>query len=229
MPRQTVAPGIVTDARTAAMLTEAQRLAGFNWLYAQGSYNGTAVAQSAGTHAGGGVVDIRTVPMRSRSQKLAAVRALRRVGFAAWLRPYVENLWGEHIHAVAIGCPDLAPAASRQVAAYYQGRDGLAGNRPDPHADLGVKPTTWEAYSKPLPVVSWSKLRAGKPASPDVERVQRALNRYMPRRTPLVVDGKWGRKTSRRWGLAVVKSGGKRGVHLLRFFADLYGKFRAAP
>jgi hypothetical protein len=85
------------------------------------------------------------------------------------------------------------------------------------------------ATARPLPVVSWSKLRAGKPASPDVERVQRALNRYMPRRTPLVVDGKWGRKTSRRWGLAVVKSGGKRGVHLLRFFADLYGKFRAAP
>jgi hypothetical protein len=200
--RVTLAPGVVTDARTASMLAEAQELAGFQFLYAQGSYNGTNVAASAGTHARAGVVDIRTVPMRSRSQKLAAVRALRLVGFAAWIRPYVEGVWGEHIHAVAIGCPDLAPSAARQVTAYYQGRDGLRGNRPDPHADLGVKPTSWDEYRKPTPVVSFRQMSDGKHPE-QTKRVQAALRRHVDPR--LVVDGVWKRADSRAWARAVVK------------------------
>lgn len=146
MPRVSLGTGKVTDARTAAMLTEAQRLAGRTFQYAQGSYNGNAVFASGGTHAGGGVIDIRTVPMPNRRAKMRAVKALRTVGFAAWLRPYAPGVWGEHIHAVAIGCDDLSTAAASQVRAYRNGRDGLAGNRPDPQASLGVKPTTWEAY-----------------------------------------------------------------------------------
>jgi hypothetical protein len=150
MPRVPLAGGKVTDARTAAMLAEAQRVAGFSFQYAQGSYNGNAVFASGGTHAGGGVIDIRTVPMKNRKQKLKAVKALRTVGFAAWLRPYAAGVWGEHIHAVAVGCSDLSSAAAGQVRAYNNGRDGLVGNRPDPQASLGVKPTTWEAYRQSL-------------------------------------------------------------------------------
>jgi hypothetical protein len=150
MARVPLGGGKVTDPRTLAMLDEAQRLSGLRFQYAQGSYNANNVSASGGTHAGGGVIDIRTVPMKDRAEKLAAVKALRRVGFAAWLRPYAAGVWGEHIHAVAIGCPDLASAAAFQVAAYKNGRDGLKGNRPDPQASLGVKPTTWEAYKASL-------------------------------------------------------------------------------
>lgn len=150
MPRVVLGAGKVTDARTAAMLVEAQRLAGFSFQYAQGSYNGNAVFASGGTHAGGGVIDVRTIPMANRKQKLKAVKALRTVGFAAWLRPYAAGVWGEHIHAVAIGCDDLSSAAAAQVRAYRNGRDGLAGNRPDPQASLDVKPTTFEAYRRSL-------------------------------------------------------------------------------
>ena len=150
MPRVPLGGGKVTDARTLAMLDEAQRIAGFPFQYAQGSYNGNNVFASGGTHAGGGVIDIRTVPMKNRAQKLAAVKALRTVGFAAWLRPYAAGVWGEHIHAVAIDQPDLSSAAAFQVKAYRNGRDGLKGNRPDPHASMGVKPTTWEAYKRSL-------------------------------------------------------------------------------
>ena len=150
MPRVPIAIGKQTDARTAAMLIEAQRISGITFQYAQGSYNGNNVFVSGGTHAGGGVIDIRTIPMRNRREKLRAVKALRTVGFAAWLRPYAPGVWGEHIHAVAIGCPDLSPSAARQVKSYRLGRDGLAGDRTDPHHRMGVEPTTFEAYKRGL-------------------------------------------------------------------------------
>jgi hypothetical protein len=113
------------------------------------------------------------------------------------------------------------------VTAYYDGRDGLAGNRVDPHAGLGVAPITWEAYRKPKPVVSLSRLGRGKPASEDVKRVQRHLRRYVAPR--LKVTGRWDRPTQRAWAAAVVKSGGKRRLELLRHLADLYGQVTAAP
>ena len=135
--------GKVTDARTAAQLVEAQQLAGFVFAYAQGSYNG-GVAASAGTHNGGGAVDLVTGHL-SRANKTAMVSALRRVGFAAWLRPYRAGVWGEHVHAISIqpgGRYDqgvLSTGAHQQVKAYYDGRDGLSGNGPDPHAALGSR------------------------------------------------------------------------------------------
>jgi hypothetical protein len=233
VPRVDLGGGKVTDARTANMLAEAQRIAGFDFLYAQGSYNGTEVSASAGTHAAGGVVDIRTIPMGSRARKITALKALRQVGFAAWIRPYVPGVWGEHIHAVAIqpgGKYDqgvLAAAARRQVTSYYDGRDGLAGNRVDPHAGLGIAPIVWEAYRKPKPVVRLSSLRAGLPPSKDVQRVQRHLRLYVAPR--LKVTGVWDRPTRRAWAAAVVKSGGKRKLRLLRHLADLYGQVTAAP
>ncbi len=135
-----------TDARTAAMLTEVEKIVGRRLRIAQGSYS-ARVSASASTHKGGGAVDVATkYQSLSRRQKLDTVAALRRVGFAAWLREETPGVWGEHIHCIAIGCPDLSTSAEHQVEAYHRGRDGLLGNRPDPQASLGVKPTTWEAY-----------------------------------------------------------------------------------
>ena len=144
MPRVEVAPGKFTDAQTACMVREMQRLTGHPVQVAQGS-NSTAVSASGNTHAGEGVLDFRTVPL-TRKQKLDQLIASRRVGFAGWIRPYVKDLWGEHEHAVAVGHPGLSPAAQRQVAAYLRGRDGLAGDRKDPHAGLNIPPTTFKEY-----------------------------------------------------------------------------------
>lgn len=153
--RVTLAPGIVTDRRTADMLEEAARRFGQPLLFAQGSYRGGATDASGSTHDGGGAVDVRTVPLRGgRAEKMRLVRALRLVGFAAWYREATPGLWGEHIHAIAIGCDDLSSGARWQVGQYRDGRDGLVGRRPDPQASLGIKLRTWEAYQRRWPLIT---------------------------------------------------------------------------
>ncbi|MGC9670683.1 peptidoglycan-binding domain-containing protein [Planosporangium sp. 12N6] len=73
--------GYVVDARTQAMLTEAERLLGFRLVLEQGSYNPGGDPTSAGTHDGGGVVDVAVTGM-SAATRTAVARALRQVGFA---------------------------------------------------------------------------------------------------------------------------------------------------
>lgn len=150
----TLAPGIITDARTADMLTEAARRFGKPLQYAQGSYRHGQTAASGSTHDGGGAVDVRTVPLANQAEKMRLVKALRLVGFAAWYRTPIPGVWGEHIHAIAIGCPDLSSGARWQVGEYRAGRDGLTGQQRDPDAQLGVKPRTWEAYCRRWPLVT---------------------------------------------------------------------------
>lgn len=138
--------GVKLDSRTAAMMAEVARLTPNmpTITPTQGSYN-TSVDASAGTHAGGGAIDI-SVRNLSNSEEIELIRLLRTVGFAAYIRPYIARLWPKHIHAIAIGCPDLSRAAANQVDDYKAGRNGLANNGPDPHADLDVPFTTWEQY-----------------------------------------------------------------------------------
>jgi hypothetical protein len=226
MSRVSLGYGKVTDSRTAAMLAEAQRLSKVAFQYSQGSYNG-GVSASGSTHDGGGTVDIRTIPIGSRAKKLEVVKALRRVGFAAWLRPYVKGLWGEHIHAVAVQPGGkgsrgvLSPSAHRQVIAYYAGRDGLAGLRKDPHASMGVPPHTWEKYKqlRDRPLVSLAKM---KKVPAQTKLVQKALRRSSPE---IKVDGVWGPQTQSAWEKAKRKTG-KVGLRMLVHLAP-YGGFRA--
>lgn len=138
--------GATVDTQTAAMLTEVERLLGRRLRITQGSWS-TSVSASGGTHGGAGVVDISTRDT-TWAEDLDTVRALRTVGFAAWIRSPDEGPWPEHIHAVAVDVPGLAAAAARQVAAARAGRDGLARGGPDPHADLGVPVTTWADYQR---------------------------------------------------------------------------------
>lgn len=137
--------GHTTNRRTARMLAEAERIGG-PLRITQGSYN-NSVGASAGTHDGGGVLDL-SVRGLTMTQINRRVRALRRVGFAAWYRPALPRVWGPHIHAVAVGTNDLAPAAARQVAALRRGRDGLAGNNLDRHRGMGLPVVLWEDYKK---------------------------------------------------------------------------------
>ena len=135
------------DAETAAMLRELDKLVGPHVPIrpTQGSYS-TGVAASAGTHSGGGACDL-SVQGLSTTQVQLVVFLARRIGFAAWHRSPSEGPWGDHIHLINKTCPDLAPAAARQVAAYKAKRNGLANDKPDKHRALDAPyESTWDTY-----------------------------------------------------------------------------------
>lgn len=137
--------GFTFDARTVQMIRWAERRAGFKFTIAQGAYNAGGVAASAGTHDGGGVADF-SVKTLDKAQVLAMLRALKDAGFAAWHRDARAGVWGAHVHAVAIGCKDLAPIARRQVEAFDNNKDGLASNGPD----RSYRPDPKVQFSLPL-------------------------------------------------------------------------------
>lgn len=137
--------GYVVNARTQAMLTEAERLLGFRLVLQQGSYNPGGDPTSAGTHDGGGVVDIVVTGM-SAATRTAVARALRQVGFAAWVRDPSQGDWPWHIHAAAINDTDLSSQAQHQTGDYYLGFNGLANRGPDDGPRIPIH--TWEQYQR---------------------------------------------------------------------------------
>jgi hypothetical protein len=139
--------GVTVNARTQAMLAEAERLLGRALTLSQGSYNPGGDPTSAGTHDGGGVVDI-TVDGMTASTRTAVARALRRVGFAAWVRNPSQGDWPWHIHATAINDTDLSGQAQHQVGDYYLGLNGLANRAPDDGPRVPIR--TWEEYQRQL-------------------------------------------------------------------------------
>ena len=141
--------GFYLDGETLHMLNEAEYLLGEKVPLYQGSYH-KGVGASAGTHDKGGVIDNH--PHTSKHTPDQIVRALRRVGFAAWHRKAVTGLWGEHIHAVDMQNKDLTPIAAQQVVAYKKGFNGLG------HLGMGgpddgprVRIQTWDQYKKNHP------------------------------------------------------------------------------
>jgi peptidoglycan hydrolase-like protein with peptidoglycan-binding domain len=137
--------GYVVDARTQAMLAEAQRLLGYTLVLEQGSYNPGGDPTSAGTHDGGGVVDIAVTGMTA-AKRTAVARALRQVGFAAWVRDPSQGDWPWHIHAAAINDTDLSSQAQHQTGDYYLGLNGLANRGPDDGPRIAIQ--TWEQYQR---------------------------------------------------------------------------------
>jgi peptidoglycan hydrolase-like protein with peptidoglycan-binding domain len=137
--------GYVVNARTRAMLAEAERLLGFRLVLQQGSYNPGGDPTSAGTHDGGGVVDIVVTGM-SAATRTAVARALRQVGFAAWVRDPSQGDWPWHIHAAAINDTDLSSQAQHQTGDYYLGFNGLANRGPDDGPRIPIH--TWEQYQR---------------------------------------------------------------------------------
>jgi hypothetical protein len=83
------------------------------------------------------------------------VLALRKAGFAAWHRTPAQGPWPDHVHAVLIGHPDLAPAAQRQVTAYLNGRDGLADNGLDDGPRLSPIPRFTYPPEDDMPYTDW--------------------------------------------------------------------------
>ncbi|MGN6610418.1 MAG: peptidoglycan-binding domain-containing protein [Angustibacter sp.] len=135
--------GYVVDARTDAMLKEAEATLGRRLRLDQGSYNPGGDPTSAGTHDGGGVVDINVDGMTS-TRRRAVAKALRQVGFAAWVRSPSQGDWPWHIHAVAISDTDLSSPAQHQVGDYYLGLNGLANRAADDGPRVAIH--TWEEY-----------------------------------------------------------------------------------
>lgn len=116
--------GMVQHFAVGGMVMDALSRAGLSGVtITQGEYSNGSL--SAGTHTGGGVIDIAAGP-----GDYGMVAALRAAGFAAWLRTPAEG-FAYHIHAVLMNHPDLSPAARSQVASYLSGGNGLANGGPD--------------------------------------------------------------------------------------------------
>ena len=154
---RTVSPGSRTSSyggktvntRTRDMLAAADAMLSWSLLLDQGSYT-TEDPTSAGTHDGGGVVDV-TVTNLTTTQRWETVQALRTVGFAAWLRNPSQGSWPYHIHAAAVSDPDLATVAADQIHDYYFGKNGLANHAgDDTPAAYRVAFTWWEKYSRSI-------------------------------------------------------------------------------
>ncbi|MFI6735309.1 hypothetical protein ACIBI9_20480 [Nonomuraea sp. NPDC050451] len=143
--RRVSSGGFVLNTRTRSMLTEAKRLLGRELVLEQGSYNPGGDPTSKGTHDGGGVVDISVQGM-SAATRTATVRALRQIGFAAWVRSPDQGNWPWHIHAAAISDTDLSSQAQHQIGDYYLGQNGLANRGPDDGPKVAIR--TWEEYQR---------------------------------------------------------------------------------
>jgi len=139
--------GEQVNTRTRNMLVAADALVSWSLTLSQGSYN-TTNPSSAGTHDGGGVVDI-SVSTMTTTQRWQTVKALRTVGFAAWLRNPSQGDWPYHIHAVGILDPDMSAPARNQVYDYYIGKNGLANHlADDTPSSYRVAFTWWEKYKR---------------------------------------------------------------------------------
>ncbi|MCA9621933.1 MAG: peptidoglycan-binding protein [Myxococcales bacterium] len=139
---KTTYTGRTVNQRTKDMLTEAEALLGFPIQLSQGSYNPGGVGASAGTHDGGGTVDV-SVSSLTMTKRWQTVKAMRTVGFAAWLRNPSQGDWPYHIHAVAVGDTDMSISARNQVADYYVGKNGLASHAADDTPSSYQVPFTW--------------------------------------------------------------------------------------
>lgn len=116
--------GKLVDKYTRQALEACERELGYELTIVQGSYHG-GVSASAGTHDGGGTIDLAPYDWARK------VKVLRKHGFAAWYRPAIPGLWGPHIHAVQIGNSQASPSAKRQTTDYRNKRNGLANHAYD--------------------------------------------------------------------------------------------------
>lgn len=144
--------GKTVDWLTHAALLKAERILGYPLTITQGSYNVGGVAASAGTHDGGGAVDLAASDWQRK------VAAMRLCGFAAWHRPELvrsgKRIWGEHVHAILVGNAKLSPDAIGQVEEFRAGGDGLVGDYPDAESGLPFKRFVWPYYG-PVGRLRW--------------------------------------------------------------------------
>jgi hypothetical protein len=115
---------MLLNKRTVAALDVVHERLGYELTIVQGSYHKTTAA-SAGTHDGGGAVDL--APFEADKK----VHAMRAVGFAAWHRLPSQGDWPEHVHGILRGDQELSPQAAAQIVSFDDHRNGLANNAAD--------------------------------------------------------------------------------------------------
>jgi hypothetical protein len=149
--------GRLMDRKTMAFLQAMERRLGYDLTVVQGSYNAGGVSASAGTHDGGGVVDLVSWDHERK------VRVARELGGFAWFRADLPGVWGEHVHLGVRSHGRLSPAAQAQQAAFdaNPARNGLADNALD---------QTW----RPAPLVTFDYKASTEPPPPPPTRVARA-------------------------------------------------------
>lgn len=150
--------GVYLDDRMADQMEEVARLSGDVYVRpTQGSYAGGGVAASAGTHDGGGAIDLAGQDAGMTQADREVIRdAGRQVGIAMWIRSPSQSDWPWHLHGISVqpggkwdqGC--VSSGAHGQVVDYYEGRNGLASGAADdgPRTWVGV---TWETYQSSAP------------------------------------------------------------------------------
>lgn len=172
--------GKVVDKFTDSQLTKAEKKLGYELTIIQGSYN-SGVAASAGTHDGGGAVDLSPYDWKRKC------RVLRKLGFAAWHRPTLPGVWNEHIHAIQYDNAKLSSGAVSQKYQYYNHTDGLAGHG-------------WDSQWRPDPIPHFKFKAGSKWPKPWGRRVNRArVNRMLKN------PGKYQGKTAMRQSRTVVR------------------------
>ncbi len=187
------------DRMTAQALSRMEEKLGYDLSIMQGSYN-SGVGASAGTHDGGGAVDLAAYDHKRK------VRAGREVGFAMWYRSSAEGPWSPHCHGILVGNAKLSSGAATQVTAYRNGRNGLASNAAD---TFGWRPSPIPSY-KFAPEKKYSidlhnvrvdfldVLDGGTNKSTRRGRViQKCLNSKL--KSDIVVDGVIGEQTVEAW------------------------------
>ena len=128
------------NAKTILMLQAAERILGHRLVITQGSFT-SLVPQSAKTHDKGGVLDLSVHTPGSSTRK--KVKALRKVGFAAWHRTpdqFNDPKPPEHIHAVSLFDTNLSDDAADQKAGFLADppRNGLASGALDDGPEVPV-------------------------------------------------------------------------------------------
>lgn len=202
MTNRTTWRGVTLDTRTAAQCAELAAIIGDDITVTptQGSYR-PRTRYSAGTHCGGGAVDISVRPLTAAQEKRLVIAA-DAVGMCGWIRPAIPDLWVRHFHALSIppnlkGPGVLDPSAWDQILAARRGLDGLASAGPDPHRSLRTW-TTWETYRKDtLTMADITKIMARLDR---IEAIATANQKRIDATPRNVVDAilaiKWGDKSN---------------------------------
>lgn len=167
-----------------------------------GSYQ-TSTAASAGTHAGGGAIDIDLRAVPSSQRKWVADKGRTSGLQVAWNRDAIAGLWTWHAHALDPDCPQLAKVAAAQCVEMFNGGDGLVGTRPDGNTRTNVAQLKGIFNVRAVVQVADTVSSIGQSVADAarVKAIQKALH--------ITADGVWGKQTdSALYWLWNIRKGG---------------------
>lgn len=189
------------DRMTVQALMEMEKRLGYELSVMQGSYNGHAVGASAGTHAGGGAVDLAPTDAHAK------VRVGREVGFAMWERPTLPDVWNHHVHGILVGNAKVSWEAASQIAQYRNHTNGLANHGWDSEwRPAVIKPFRFnKPVANPIAVdlsnlrVDFANAMHDNGGNVPHARVKRVQKRLAAKGIACAVDGVVGPQTLGAW------------------------------